>query len=51
MKRTAHPSLTPSAQEALASYERWLREREDLAAVSIRNYLSGLRHFIAWDET
>ncbi len=51
MKRTAHPSLSPVAQEALASYERWLREREDLAAASIRNYLSDLRHFIAWSET
>jgi len=51
MKRTAHPSLTPPGQEALASYERWLREREDLAAASIRNYLSDLRHFIAWYET
>ena len=51
MKRTAHPSLTPLGQEALASYERWLREREDLAAASIRNYLSDLRHFIAWYET
>src|SRR5258707_4167610 len=35
MKRTAHPSLSPVGQEALASYERWLREREDLAAASI----------------
>src|SRR3989440_12992058 len=51
MKRTAHPSLSPVGQEALASYERWLREREDLAAASIRNYLSDLRHFIAWYET
>jgi site-specific recombinase XerD len=51
MKRTAHPSLSPVGQEALTSYERWLREREDLAAASIRNYLSDLRHFIAWYET
>ncbi len=51
MKRTAHPSLMRPAQEALASYEHWLREREDLAAASIRNYLSDLRHFIAWYET
>ncbi len=51
MKRTAHPSLSPVGLEALASYERWLREREDLATASIRNYLSDLRHFIAWYET
>jgi site-specific recombinase XerD len=30
MKRTAHPSLSPAGLEALASYEHWLREREDL---------------------
>src|SRR5947209_8142534 len=51
MKRTAHPSLSPAGYEALASYEGWLHEREDLASASIRNYLSDLRHFIAWDET
>ena len=50
MKRTAHPPLSAVGQEALASYERWLREREDLASASIRNYLSDLRHFIAWYE-
>ncbi len=51
MKRTAHPSLSHTGIEALTSYEHWLREREDLAAASIRNYLSDLRHFIAWYET
>src|SRR5215469_8235064 len=50
MKRTAYPPLSLAGQEALASYERWLREREDLASASIRNYLSDLRHFIAWYE-
>ena len=51
MKRKAHPSLSLAGQEALASYEHWLREREDLAPASIHNYLSDLRHFIAWYET
>ena len=51
MKRTAHPLLSQAGHEALASYEHWLREREDLTAASIRNYLSDLRHFIAWYET
>jgi integrase/recombinase XerD len=51
MKRTAHPPLSPTGLEALASYEHWLCEREDLAPASIRNYLSDLRHFIAWYET
>jgi hypothetical protein len=51
MKRTAHPSLSSAGHEALASYTHWLREREDLASASIRNYLSDLRHFMAWYET
>src|SRR5713226_8052045 len=51
MKRTAHPPLSPAGHEALSSYEHWLREREDLTSASIRNYLSDLRHFIAWYET
>jgi integrase/recombinase XerC len=51
MKRTAHPPLSHAGQEALALYEHWLREREDLTPASIRNNLSDLRHFIAWYET
>ena len=51
MKRRAHPPLSHPGIEALASYEHWLREREDLTPASIRNYLSDLRHFIAWYET
>jgi integrase/recombinase XerD len=51
MKRIAHPPLSPAGLEALASYEHWLHEREDLTPASIRNYLSDLRHFIAWYET
>jgi integrase/recombinase XerC len=51
MKRSAHPPLSTAGHEALASYEYWLREREDLTSTSIRNYLSDLRHFIAWYET
>lgn len=50
MKRIAHPPLSHPGLEALASYEHWLREREDLTPASIRNYLSDLRHFIAWYE-
>jgi hypothetical protein len=37
MKRRAHPPLSRSGQEALAVYEQWLREREDLTQASIRN--------------
>jgi hypothetical protein len=50
MKRTAKPHLSPAGEQALATYEHWLREREDLAPASIRNDLSDLRQFIAWYE-
>lgn len=50
MKRASHPPLSSSGQEALALYEHWLREREDLTQASIRNYLSDVHHFIAWYE-
>ncbi len=51
MKRTAHPPVSPAGLEALASIEHWLREREDLTPAPIGDYLSNLRHFIAWYET
>src|SRR5258708_609136 len=51
MKRSAHPPLSHAGHEALASYAHWLRERENLAPASIRNYLSDLHHFIAWYES
>jgi integrase/recombinase XerC len=50
MKRSAHPPLSPSGQEALALYEHLLHDQEDLTQSSIRNYLSDLHHFIAWYE-
>ena len=50
MKRQANPPLSASAELALAQYEQILREQEDLTSASIRNYLSDLRHFIAWYE-
>ncbi len=51
MKRKARPPLSSAGQEAFTLYENWLCEREDLTPASIRNYLSDLRHFIAWYET
>jgi integrase/recombinase XerD len=51
MKRPANPQLSPTGEEALIQYEQTLRNREDLTPVSIRNYLSDLRHFLAWYET
>jgi hypothetical protein len=51
MKRQANPQLSPAGEEAVAPYEQTLRNREDLMPASIRNYLSDLRHFLAWYET
>jgi integrase/recombinase XerD len=50
MKRQANPELSPSGERTLAQYKRVLCEQEDLTVVSVRNYLSDMRHFIAWYE-
>jgi integrase/recombinase XerC len=50
MKRQANPQLSPSGEGALTEYEQTLHEQEDLAPASVRNYLSDVRHFIAWFE-
>src|SRR5437764_141531 len=50
MKRQANPQLSSSGELALAAYEQSLLEQEDLTPASIRNYLSDVRHFIAWYE-
>ena len=51
MKRQANPQLSFTGEVALARYEQALRVQEDLTSVSRRNYLSDMRHFIAWYET
>ena len=50
MKQQANPPLSDSGERALAQYEQALCE-EDLTPTSLRNYMSDLRHFIAWYET
>lgn len=50
MKQAANSHLSPSGKLALEEYEQGFREREDLSPASIRNYLSDIRHFIAWYE-
>jgi integrase/recombinase XerD len=50
MKREAQPALSIEGQHALEQYAYALRQVEDLTAVTIRNYLSDLRQFIAWCE-
>ena len=49
-KRANRPALSGTGEQILAQYERRLRTEEDLAAVTIRNYLSDLRHFAVWCE-
>src|SRR5579864_6957997 len=49
-KRAKRPLLSSAGEHVLARYEQRLRTEEDLTAVTIRNYLSDLRHFAAWCE-
>jgi integrase/recombinase XerD len=50
MKRQANPRLSSAGACALARYEQTMRWQEDLAPASLRNYLSNVRHFMAWYE-
>jgi len=50
IKRLAKPDLFSVEEQALATYENWMREREELATASSCNYQSDLRQFIAWCE-
>lgn len=50
MKRAAQPVLSQPGERALAHYEQRLRIEEDLSPLTIRNYLSDLRQFMAWCE-
>ncbi len=50
MKRQANPHLSSPGECALAQYQQTLREQEDLTPASVRNYLSDVRHFMAWYE-
>jgi integrase/recombinase XerD len=51
MKRQAKPQLSAAGEWAVAQYEQTMRLQEDLTPASLRNYLSDVRHFIAWHET
>src|SRR5438105_2882380 len=50
MKRKAQPEISEDGQQALEQYMQVLQQLEDLSPVTIRNYLSDLRQFIAWCE-
>ena len=51
MKREARPALSPTGEQKLNQYEHYLHMEEDLTTVTIRNYLSDLRHFAGWCES
>ncbi len=50
MKRKAQPEISEAGQHALSQYRQSLQQVEDLSPVTIRNYVSDLRQFIAWCE-
>jgi integrase/recombinase XerC len=50
MTRNAQPEISEEGQQALDQYMQVLQHLEDLSPITIRNYLSDLRQFIAWCE-
>src|SRR6266700_1718320 len=50
-KRANRPVLSGTGEHVLARYERRMHTEEDLTAVTMRNYLSDLRHFAVWCES
>ena len=50
-KRAKRPDLSQTGEQVLAQYEQRLCIEEDLSRATIRNYLSDLRHFVAWCES
>jgi len=50
-KRAEQPTLSGGGEQVLVRYEHQLNTEEDLAATTIRNYLSDLRHFVVWCES
>lgn len=50
MKRKAQLMLSEDGHSALEQYRQALQQLEDFSLVTIRNYVSGRRQFIAWCE-
>jgi integrase/recombinase XerC len=48
MKRAAIPLLTSNSHQLLEAYTAYLREHQDLATATRRNYVSDVRQFLAW---
>ena len=49
-KRAAKPELSSAGERALGRYGLYLREDQDLASDTVRNYLSDMRQFAAFCE-
>lgn len=49
-KRPPIPGVSEAGETALARYAQNLRDQEDLAMATVRNYLGDLRQFAAWCE-
>lgn len=43
-------TLSSSAEQALTDYEKYLRQKLDLSAATIRGYLGDIRQFMLWCE-
>ena len=50
MKRAAKPEISAGGMEELKRFSDYLRKEQDLAADTVRNYLSDLRQFAAFCE-
>jgi site-specific recombinase XerD len=50
MKRVGQPAISQAGINELNQYRVYLQQSEDVSPVTIRNYLSDLRQFIAWCE-
>ena len=50
MKRTAKPKLSTEGEKEFERFGNYLREEQDLANDTVRNYLSDLRQFAAFCE-
>ncbi len=50
MRRQAMPPLSHQGQQLLEQYSAHLREQQDMAAATLRNYRSDVRQFVAWCE-
>ena len=50
MRRAAKPDLSTAGKAELQRFGVYLREEQDLASDTVRNYLSDLRQFAAFCE-